>query len=121
MNDLNYVGLMKCYICGNDKGVVLDRRLKNSLPHSAVYDKEPCDKCKEYMKQGIILIGIRDGETDTNNPYRTGEFIVIKKEVIPKIMNSPELIKAILKSRICFVEQSVLERTGIKGLIKNES
>jgi hypothetical protein len=89
------------------KGILLDHRLKNSLPKLACYDKEPCDKCKEYMKQGIILISVRDGEGG-DNPYRTGGWTVIKEEAVRRMFKDVDLYK-----RVAFVHDSVWDMVGL--------
>lgn len=78
--------VMLCFFCHEPKGINLLGRLSPkgrerafgheasklasyndvdddaAAPRQAVYDREPCDKCKEYMQLGIILISVRDGE-----------------------------------------------------------
>jgi len=124
MEERDFVGVDVCFVCGEPKGVLLDRRLKKSLPRKAVYNDEPCDKCKEIMKKGVIFIGVRDGEQDRKNPYRTGHFIGIKEEAIRKMIKEP-LLSKILKKRLCYVEKSVLVKLGLvdkegKLLMKKE-
>ena len=113
-NNKNYIGFANCFVCGEVKHLLLDKRLKNSLPQNAVYDKEPCDKCKEIMKQGVIFISVRDGEQDKENPYRTGQIIGLKDEAVKNIIQEP-LLSEVLKKRICFVELEVLKRIGLVG------
>lgn len=117
----SYVGMSNCYLCNKPKEILLDRRLKNSLPQSAVYNKEPCDECKKYMEMGIIFIGVKDGEQDKNNPYRTGEWCVLKDDAVKNMPMEKELKTSILKMRVAFVEQEVLKRFGILDLIKKTS
>lgn len=113
--DLNkdFVGMANCFICGEVKHLLLDKRMKKSLPKNAVYDREPCDKCKEIMEQGVIFLGVRDGERG-ENPYRTGQIIGLKEEAVKKMLKGQLLEKA-LKKRICYVEESVLKKIGLIG------
>jgi hypothetical protein len=108
----SYVGMANCFVCGEVKHLLLDRRLKNSLPQNAVYDKEPCDKCKKIMEQGVLFIGVRNNETDKENPYRTGQIIGLKDKAVKNIIQEP-LLSEVLKKRICFVEEDVLKRIGL--------
>jgi hypothetical protein len=111
----SYVGMSNCFFCNQPKEILLDRRLKVSLPMNAVYDKEPCDKCKEYMTMGILIISVRDGESG-DNPYRTGGWWVVKEDFIKRIMKEGELRDNILKMRVLFLEDSVADKLGlIKG------
>lgn len=72
-------------------------------------DKSPCDKCKGYMQQGIILIGVRDGEQG-DNPYRTGHFCVLKEEAVQRIFKDCD---GILKSRVAFVDETTWKTIGL--------
>ena len=117
----DFVGLSNCFLCGEAKEVILDRRLKKSLPHSACYDKEPCSQCKEIMEQGVLFIGVRDGESG-DNPFRTGQIIGLKDEAVKKLIQEP-MLSEVLKKRICFVEEEVLMRIGLinkTGKLKHE-
>ena len=66
-----------CFLCQQPKNeVLLLGKLKGDVeaPHHVSFDQEPCDKCKEYMAQGIILISVDEAKSksDMRNPYRTG-------------------------------------------------
>ena len=115
----SYVGMAQCFLCGEPKHLLLDRRLKATLPYMACYDKEPCDKCRGYMKKGIIFVGVKD-QTDKDNPYRTGGYWVIKEEAVKEMPMNPQLLEQILKKRVCFIEDTMAERLGLKRLLKKE-
>lgn len=102
-----------CFYCGGDKNeLVLCGRLKNDeqAPMKVVYDKEPCDKCKEYMAMGIIVISVKDGETDKENPYRTGGWAVIREEVFNRIPDGKKILNG---SRVCFIEDAAWDIIGL--------
>lgn len=125
-NDRNTVGvaLTKCYICGEVNAIILNTRLtpyhakKVEDMNGKVISPEPCNKCKEYMKQGVILISVRDGESG-NNPYRTGGWVVVKDEAIKRIIDAP-MNKEILKKRIAFLEDSTWKALGLPELPKEQ-
>lgn len=105
--------LSVCFLCGEDKNEILILGMlpgDKEAPRRSVYNKEPCDKCKSYMKRGIILISVRNNETDMNNPYRTGGFVVVKDEAVKKIFG-PE--SPALKIRAAFVEDEVWDKVGL--------
>lgn len=54
-----------CFLCNEPKGVALLGRLPGDAeaPRQAVFDEEPCDKCLEWMKQGIILISVDESQS----------------------------------------------------------
>lgn len=118
-SNLDFVGMSNCFFCGKPKEILLNKRLKKSLPHSAVYNKEPCNECKEFMAQGIIIIGVKDGEAG-DNPYRTGEWFVLKEEALKNIPMTPELKNNILEKRVCFIEQQILEKLGFNRLLSKK-
>lgn len=118
MSEKSHVGMFNCFFCGEPAGVLLDRRLKPTLPHNVgAIDREPCQKCKDFMAQGVILISVDESKTDDpGNPYRTGGFAVVKAEVVTRIVQPPELAAAILKQRVAFVPDEVWNRLGLPAL-----
>ncbi len=96
----------KCFVCGKDKNkiLLLGAGCKEEAPKNQCFDKEPCDKCQEYMKNGTILISVRDGEDNVNNPYRTGGWCVVKNEAMKKIVND------YAGAKIMFVEDKVWDK-----------
>jgi len=132
MTDKQHVALTRCYFCGESDRILLATRynqkgepLKDLGPmHGKVVDMEPCPQCKEYMEQGVILIGIDDAKSEPNwfkeripNPYRTGAWSVIKEEAFDRLpLCGPEAdrIKEFAKKqRFMFVEHQVLVNLGI--------
>ena len=55
-DDKSHVGLMVCFYCGEEFGVALDKRLQNSLPLRAIYNMEPCPKCREVLDTGGMIL-----------------------------------------------------------------
>ncbi len=110
--DKSHVGMENCFFCGKEKGIMLDKRLQNTLPRNAVYNKEPCDTCKNVMELGVLFIAVRDGESG-DNPYRTGQIVGVKEEAVSGFINDKKLLADILKKRICFVEETVLKHIGL--------
>jgi hypothetical protein len=96
----------KCFYCLKDKNeIILAGRLPKDAeaPRGAVWNKEPCDECKGYMQQGVILISVRTGETDQDNPYRTGGWVVVREDFIRRIVQPESLANQILTKRVSFV------------------
>jgi hypothetical protein len=105
-----------CFFCNEKKNeIMLAGRLKGDVeaPKDAVWDRRPCDKCIDYMKEGIILISVRDGEQGNDNPYRTGGWCVVREEMIGRISNSPAFTDRVLKMRMAFMEDAVWEKIGL--------
>lgn len=98
--------VLQCYVCGEDKGVaLLGAAYKGEAPRTMCVDKEPCDKCKEYMKQGSILIEVRDGEKG-EDPFRTGGFWVLKKEAAERLG---------ITAPVAFIQQTIAWSIGLGG------
>lgn len=91
------------------------KEIKSFHNKSIRYSKEPCDKCKEYKKQGFIFIEVDESKTeDKNNPYRTGNIWVIKKEAAKRIIINKDIINA----GVSFIDMVVAKQLGLS--IKEE-
>lgn len=103
-----------CFVCGEAKGVVLFGRMQGDqeAPRSVVTNHEPCDKCKEWMSNGIVMISIRTGEEPSDNPYRTGGWCVLKDEAFVKVF-SGDVAEATLKRRMCFIDDQTWDAVGL--------
>ena len=104
-----------CYYCGESKGVVLFGQLKGDeeAPRKCVIDREPCEKCAGYMRQGVILISVKDGDYGKDDPYRTGGFAVVTGEAIERAVRPRELAEQILKKRVAFIEDQSWALLGL--------
>jgi len=72
-----------------------------------------CITCKGYMKQGICLISVKDGEKG-DNPFRTGCVAVVKDDAVKRIFGGDgETCAAVMKSRVCFVEDTMWDNLGL--------
>lgn len=114
MND-KYIALTKCFYCGKDDKILINTRFKDiSAAHNHVVDMEPCPECKKFMEQGVIIIGVKNGETDFQNPYRTGEFLVVTDSFIERLVSDENLKESILKKRVVFMEQKTMKAIGLE-------
>lgn len=105
--------LMTCFYCGEAKGVALFGRMKGDkeAPREACFDHDPCDKCKGYMAQGVILISVRDGESG-DNPHRTGNWCVVRDEAL-RVITTESLRVDILQKRVAFLPDEVWAAIGL--------
>jgi hypothetical protein len=111
--------LSTCFFCGKDKDEIIltgisGKRMRMAAgahpdARSLCFNKEPCDECKEFMKQGIILISAKKG-SDSENPYRTGNWCVVTEEAAKKIFGDDSVA---LKSRAAFVEDEMWDNMGL--------
>lgn len=103
-----------CFVCGKDDGtVVLAGRLKDDAeaPRRAVWSREPCETCHEDMRQGIIFLSVRDGESG-DNPYRTGRFAVVRESAVRRMIKEP-MLSELLAKRLCFIEDATWRQLGL--------
>jgi hypothetical protein len=118
------VGLTMCYFCGEPNEIVMNTRLTEGAAKLAeevngkVINMEPCQKCSELMKLGIILITIDPDRSDKDwhkqrnpNPYRTGGFFVLKDSAIRRIFQNDTADWA-LKHRFMFIEHEAAVQLG---------
>lgn len=119
-----------CYLCGEEKGEIAltglagDRAAKKmgrsdgQMPMRCCIDKEPCDKCQGYMKQGIIIIGVEDGESG-DNPKRTGHFAVVTEDPVKEMLEgNTTMLKSVMESRVMFMDRSSMVHTGFLQCIE---
>jgi hypothetical protein len=114
----------RCFFCGERKNeVVLPGLLEGDVeaPRDAVWDHTPCDQCQQYMREGIIVISVRDGESG-DNPYRTGGWCVLTEAAVRRLIQPASLVDAIVKKRVAFVPDQVWDLLGLpRGVQKGES
>jgi hypothetical protein len=106
----------KCFFCNKDKGVaLLGAAYKGEAPRSMVINHEPCDECKGYMEQGVILISCREPKTkdDQVNPYRTGGWAVVRDALIKRAINDPKVRDDILRKRFAFIPNDAWSKLGL--------
>jgi hypothetical protein len=79
MSDRSYISLDTCIVCGEAKGVLLDRKLNPRFERKTITSLEPCEKCNEkYLTEGVMLVYIGDNDYD---------LLVIKDEAFERLFN----------------------------------
>lgn len=115
-----------CFFCGKEKNeiLLLGAAYKGEAPmHIGVVDHRPCEECERWMKQGVILVSVKDG-SDPKSPYRTGGWAVVTEEAIRRMFAPDSMVQALLKGRFGFVEDVAWDRFGLprgKGVKANET
>ena len=88
----------RCFFCGESKNeIALLGALKNDAeaPKNIIMDYEPCDKCKEKFKEGVLIIEASQLPNVENQPpiqkdaYPTGRYALLKPEVLVEPFNVP--------------------------------
>lgn len=117
--------LSQCFICLKNKNEIIlagaagrvIREKAGAHPDAGTlcFNKEPCDECKKFMEQGIILISVKAG-SDHENPYRTGGWCVVKEDAVKKIFVNYDI-----NNRMAFVEDEAWDKIGLPRNQEKES
>ena len=81
-------------------------------------DLTPCEKCKEWMEKGILLMSISNNTTPEEikgplpNPLRTGGWTVVKDEELKPILSQSDYDFA-KKSRFMFITDEAWQMIGL--------
>ena len=115
----SHVKLYQCYFCGEDIGILLDRWLRDArLMKAGCIDLTPCEKCKEWMEKGILLMSISNNTTPEEikgplpNPLRTGGWTVVKDEELKPILSQSDYDFA-KKYRFMFITDEAWQMIGL--------
>ena len=82
--DKSYVTMEQhqCPACGKifaTGALLLDKFLLNRFDRNTITGHSLCSDCNEKIVDGFtILVVVKDGETGSSNPYRTGELLFHK-------------------------------------------
>lgn len=124
------VALTKCYFCNEGDRIVINTLLTERVAasvdemHGKIINMEPCQKCQDLMKRGVIIITIdeeKSGEgwnkpdgTDhwMPNPYRSGGWFVVTDDFIRKAIDEPMQSWG-LKHRWMFVSHQWATMVGL--------
>jgi hypothetical protein len=133
-----HVALTICFYCGESDRILLATKYNRQRDGSIspvhdlapmdhkVIDMEPCAKCAEYMKQGIILIGIDEKLSNPGwnkgpipDPWRTGHFFVVKEEAFKRVFEG-KAAEFALKHRFMLIDKEAIKETGLSRLAPKE-
>lgn len=103
--------ICRCYWCGETTNtLVLAGRMKDDAkaPMYAIWDKEPCDKCRERMKTGVILVGVVEAKSRPGEePFRSGHYLVVSDDWIRRSITPQALMESVLEKRLCYTSEEV--------------
>lgn len=105
-----------CFFCMKPRGVALFGMMRGDreAPREVCMDHEPCDTCKKWMEQGVVLISVDEKKTeDKQNPYRSGGFCVVKEDFIRRAVVPQELAEDICKKRVAFIPDDAWDALGL--------
>ena len=126
--DKSYVSLEAkvCPVCGvqhnHDCGILLDRRLTDSMERTTVTGAGLCEEHDKLWKDGYIALVEADPEKSTitkekakmQDAYRTGRIAHIKKDIFNKIVNTPISNEYMVFVDLEFIDKITNHRGGTK-------
>ena len=113
MSEESFVGMEVCFYCLEESGVVTSKDLRKKLLRRAIYNREPCPSCAEYMRQGVILIEVDEEKTeDRNNPYRAGGWVVMSENGVKNCFEEATA-KKMLRCRVGFLDRASWKLLGL--------
>jgi hypothetical protein len=127
------VDLTHCYFCGEASTILMNTWLSparaNAVEecHGKVVDMEPCTKCAEHMKLGVILIAMDESKSKDGwakeripNPYRTGEMFVVRDEFIRRVIKPDSYADWAIKHRWMFIAREAAAKLVLLDALKVE-
>ena len=118
-----------CFFCGEDKNEIAlmghvrersenGRAVRGSdieMPMRTLLDYEPCDKCKDILKNAIAIIEAQTTPTEypaiQEGLYPTGSRVVIKEEAFDRIFKDEYNFKnSVKKKRVALMEPDVFQQ-----------
>lgn len=73
--------VLHCVCCGKDYGVALLGKLKGDKEAPRDIYQGLCDDCKGVIdKGGVMIIEVKNEESISKNPYRTGRIVGVSKD-----------------------------------------
>lgn len=129
----NIASISVCMWCGEDNNSVMlslpSRRFGKAmnLPRRAVFNPNPCAKCKTNMDKGFTCVEISpyaDGYEIQFQCKMTGRWFVITEDSLDKILNdvaaSVTLREQAKKKRIILFDTQTFEQLFGKAMSKDE-
>lgn len=103
-----------CYVCGESHSIALVGSESKKIfgteeaPRESM-DGSICESCTAILDQGgVFFIEVNDGETDQQNPNRTGRLWGITREGAERIVND----KTLLDKGLVWIEESIAKQIG---------
>lgn len=122
-----------CPICGKemDGPIVMNQVLTKEAANNVAalngkvigWADHCCKECTKYKDRAVFFIGIDDGKSEPNNPYRTGKMVGINKDS-DFITKNKELDKFIITlkdgAKMIYIDETFGEKFGLWKLNNEE-
>lgn len=122
MREINFeVALVRCWFCGEEKGLIMNRRLTKKAAqqireaHGRAIDLEPCNGCKKLMEQGVMLFEIVKVPANPQDlPERTGRMAVVRDSAFENFPDR-DFANQVLERRFGFIQAEFWDAMGLGG------
>ena len=112
-----------CPICGKvaEEGIIMNSLLteKNAkivkdLHNKAIgYADHACSECKQYKDKVVFFIGIDEGKSTKEEPYRTGQVVGVKP-TSSLVEHCKDYIQTLKDgSKFCYISEKVGKSIGL--------
>ncbi len=110
IGEKSHVGMLICFICGGDVGILLDRRLQKSLPRKTV-GSEACDECKEKAKEYLTFVEATGSPKPGEPTQLTGRVARVRRstELARDLLAGMHDSKEFEEKGICFCDKGLIE------------
>ena len=89
-----------CFWCNRAKN-------KQHIGEPSYINYEPCDDCKKWWSNGIVVIQVEDNPNGKmeiiENVYPTGKWVVISEEDVKKVLTDYPALDKIIESKTMYV------------------
>ena len=119
------VALVKllCPICGReaDNEIIINSKLTKEVANEVEklngkavgWANKCCDECAKHKDEVVYFIGIDSSKSDSNNFYRTGQIVGIKREA-EFLKQFEEYIRELKDgTKFCFIEEAAGINIGL--------
>lgn len=111
-----------CPICGKkmNESILMNSKLTEKYAKMVEdcnnkcigYGRDACEECCKYKDDAVFCIAIDEEKSKSNNPYRTGQIVGVRKD-FPLFIENPEyVLKTDNGVSFCFIEESVGKQIG---------
>ena len=112
-----------CPICGRiaDSSIVINSRLTKKCAkevkelHNKVvgWSKVACKKCASHKDECVYVIEIDAEKSEPNNPYRTGMYWGVRKDIALFVEHPEYILKTKDGIQFCFMDKKVINKIGL--------
>lgn len=116
---VNYI----CPICGKvvDNAIIMNERLNEKSAEeirkahgkAIGYSENACEKCASHKDDCVYVIEIDAEKSEPNNPYRTGMYWGVRKDIALFVEHPEYILKTKDGVQFCFIDKEFAYQIGL--------